>query len=325
MRAAAPSTARTAVPLARVVIGSRRSRLARRQARLVGMAIASAWPTVEVAYQQLKTRGDQLLDRPLPELGGKGLFTAALERALRRGEVDLAVHSLKDLPTGPSQGLALVAIPERGDVRDVLVGPVGGTLQTLGRGAVVGTSSLRRAALLLRARPDCRTTSVRGNVETRLEKLRNGHCNALVLAAAGLERLGLLAAKMQAGEAGFLDPDSWLPAPGQGALAVQGRADNEAIHALVAPIDDSPTRAAVHAERAFLSALGGGCRVPIGAWARASGEELVLRGIVLSANGAVALEGEAHGTLGSPGQAGHKLARQLLRKGAGRLLQEDVG
>ncbi len=307
-------------PLERVVIGSRRSNLAREQAARVGRRIQTAWPGLEVAYAATTTEGDRVLDRPLPEVGGKGLFTAELEEALRNGRVDLAVHSLKDLPTESTRGLAVLAVPEREDPRDVLLSPSGGRLEALEEGAVVGTSSLRRAALLLRRRPDCRVSSIRGNVETRLRKLDEGSYGALVLAAAGLERLGLLRSRLAAGEAGVLEPTEWLPAPGQGALAVQGRSDDEAVRRVARAIEDAESRASTTAERAFLAGLDGGCRVPIGAWARWEGDRIALRGIVLSADGREAVEDEIRGPPGEPEETGRRLAERLRQRGAERLL-----
>lgn len=307
-------------PVEGVVIGSRRSELARAQADRVGRALEAAWPGLAVRYRAMSTEGDRVLDRPLPEVGGKGLFTAELEGALREGSVDLAVHSLKDLPTEASPDLVLLAVPRREDPRDVLISPRGGRLEALEEGTAVGTSSLRRAALLRRYRPDCRVVPIRGNVETRLGKLDEGRCGALVLAAAGLRRLGLLEPRLEAGEAGFLEPPAWLPAPGQGALGVQGRASDAPVGGLAAGIEDSGARACVTAERAFLAALGGGCRVPIGAWARRADEEIELRGIVLSADGADALEDEAVGAEDRPEEVGHRLAARLRERGAARLL-----
>lgn len=324
--AAAPS-AETAPPLERVVIGSRGSRLAREQARRVGGRLASAWPGLRVRYDALVTRGDRLLERPLPELGGKGLFTAELEGALREGRVDLAVHSLKDLPTEPTAGLELLALPAREDPRDVFVSSAPRGLDGLSRGAVVGTSSPRRRALLLRRRPDCRVAPIRGNVETRLRKLDEGEYDALVLAAAGLERLDLLADRRAEGRAGHLHPPGWLPAPGQGALAVQGRSDHREVVRLVAAVEDEPTRAATAAERAFLADLGGGCRVPIGALAAVEGVEgeLVLRGVVLSPDGREAVEGEVRGEPRRPVELGRRLAAELRARGATDLLPPAAG
>lgn len=298
-----------------LVIGSRRSRLARAQARSVADRMRTAWPELRVEHRFLTTEGDRVLDRPLPELGGKGLFTAALEEALLEGEIDLAVHSLKDLPTWTPDGLAVLAVPGREEARDVLVTPTGSGLEDLPRDAVVGTSSLRRQALLARRRPDCRPRDIRGNVDTRLRKLEAGEYDALVLAAAGLARLGALDHRAR-----LLEPPDWLPAPGQGALAVQGRAEDEATRHLVEEIHDAVTGAAVAAERAFLAALEGGCQVPIGALATVEEDQLSLRGIVLSLDGRDAEVAAGRGPAGRPEALGRALAEEMRARGAERLL-----
>lgn len=306
----------------RIVIGSRRSPLSRVQAERVGRRIREAWPEVRVEYAALTSRGDRLLDRPLPEVGGKGLFTEELERALLAGEIDLAVHSLKDLPTWGTDGLALLAVPEREDPRDVLVSRHGTGPEGLSPGTVVGTSSLRRRALLLRLRPDCAVRDVRGNLETRLRRLEKGEYGALLLAAAGLRRLGLPEAAPGASAALPLDPQEWPPAPGQGALAVQGREDDEPTRRAVERIDDPVARAAVAAERGFLAALEGGCRVPIGAHATLRGDEIVLRGIVLTPDGREALDGVSRGPAAQPLAVARELAEGMRARGVERLLAE---
>lgn len=311
---AGPGRRGEAVP-ARVVVGSRRSDLARIQARRVAALLRRAWPDLEVEHAFLTTRGDRVLDRPLPDVGGKGLFTAELESALLEGRIDLAVHSLKDLPTWSPEGLGLLAVPEREDPRDVMVSGSGGGPEALPEGAVVGTSSLRRKALLLHHRPDCRVRDVRGNVETRLSKLERGDYDALVLAAAGLSRLDRTGPGVEA-----LDPPLWLPAPGQGALAVQGRTEDPAVGEVVAAIDDPAVRTAVAAERAFLAALEGGCQVPIGALARGEGDEVVLHGIVLSLDGSETLSGTERGGADDAEEVGKELAGRLREQGVERLL-----
>ena len=239
-------------------IGARGSQLSRRQAESVRARFAAAWPAQNPAIVLIETRGDRTLDTPLPEIGGKGLFTLEIEDALRAGEIDLAVHSLKDLPTEPGPGIVIGAVPERVTVTDALISRSGATLLELPFGATIGTSSHRRAAQLRRARPDLRPESIRGNIETRLRKTNdpNGAYDAAVLASAGLERLDLLGAATE-----ILSLDLMLPAPGQGALAVQCRDDPES-RALLAAIDDPAARLATSGERAFLAALGGGARRP---------------------------------------------------------------
>lgn len=261
------------------------------------------------------TEGDRVLDRPLPEVGGKGLFTAELEAGIRAGSIHAAVHSLKDLAARSPEGLDLLAVPERADPRDVLLSADGHDLDDLPEGAVVGTSSLRRRALLLRHRPDCRVRPVRGNVETRVRKLEEGGYDALILARAGLQRLEIGDVPQVA-----LDPERWLPAPGQGALAVQGRtADPELVERFEA-IDRPEVRGAVDAERAFLERLEGSCRVPIGALGTVDEGRLRLRGIVLAPDGRRAVEGERQGEAARAAALGRSLAEELLAGGAEEIL-----
>jgi hydroxymethylbilane synthase len=261
------------------------------------------------------TKGDQTLDKPLPEIGGKGLFTAELEAALGHGRIDLAVHSLKDLPVADVQGLTLGAISSRADVRDVLLTQQPNwTLGNLPMGASVGTSSLRRKAQLLQARPDLNVQSIRGNVDTRLSKVQAGEYDAAVLAAAGLIRLGLAAHIAQ-----YLPLEVMLPAPGQGALAVQCRADDGEMLALLAAIDDEDTRHCVIAERAFLAALGAGCSLPVGAYATIAAGTIELRGLVGAVDGSRVIEVKAYGR--EPQELGAELAKKALARGAAELLE----
>lgn len=244
-------------------IGTRKSQLALWQSRHVAALIEAAWPHVRCELHHVVTQGDVRLDRPLPEIGGKGLFTAELEEQLREGTIDLAVHSLKDLPVENAPGLTVGAIPAREDVRDVLIAPQGTSLMTLPAGAVVGTSSLRRQALILAARPDVLVKPIRGNVETRLRKVAEGEYAAAVMAAAGLVRLGLSDAIAE-----WFTAELMLPAPGQGALGIQCRANDNEILDLLAPLDDAAARLTAQCERHLLLALGGGCSAPIGATAQ---------------------------------------------------------
>ena len=237
------------------------------QASHVARALEASWPGLHVALVPFVTKGDKTLNQPLPEIGGKGLFTLELERALLDDRIDLAVHSLKDLPTADPDGLALGAITEREDPRDAWICPDGHALTDLPTGAVVGTSSLRRGSQLLRQRPDLEVRSIRGNVETRIRKARGDGYDAAVLAVAGLSRLNL----MEKAATGILDLEVMLPAPGQAALGIQVRADDDRVCAQVAALDHAETRAAVEAERHFLTALGGGCSAPIAALARTEG------------------------------------------------------
>ncbi|RMF56279.1 MAG: hydroxymethylbilane synthase [Bacteroidetes bacterium] len=296
-----------------LIAGTRGSRLARWQTRHVLDALTAAWPGIVCTERVVSTRGDRVLDTPLPLIGGKGLFTEELEAALRAGEIHLAVHSLKDLPTDPTPGLVLGAVLRRGPVGDVLVARVPHTLSSLPEGARVGTSSTRRAAQVRHVRPDLRVEPIRGNVDTRLAKVQQGDYEAAVLAAAGLERLGLRAAMTP------LPFDVMLPAPGQGALAVQCRADDERTRTLLAALDDEPTRRATEAERAFLRALGGGCATPVAALAGVAADgTLHLTGLVASPDGRRVLRREARGT--TPHDLGEELADRLLAAGADALL-----
>lgn len=299
-----------------LLIGSRKSALARSQAEWVARHVSAAWPDLEVQNVWMDTEGDRKRDVPLPAIGGKGLFTAELEAAILDGEIDIAVHSLKDLPTDLPTGLALLAVPEREDPSDVLVSAEGRGLSELEGGARVGTSSLRRRALLLNARPDCRVLDVRGNVETRLAKLERGEYDAILLAAAGLKRLGTLSASMQT-----LPAPAWLPAPGQGALGIEGRADDERVHGLLDAIEDPWARAETECERAVLAALGGGCQVPIGALAGRRGDDLTLHAAVLSEDGRHAIRASTRGPVSDAVGLGRLVAEELRARGAGELLE----
>ena len=300
--------------LAAVTLGTRASKLARAQTDLVAVALRAAWPGVQVATTPLDTAGDrtQAAGRPLPEIGGKGLFTEALEHALRAGEIDVAVHSLKDLPTDDAPGVVVGAVCAREDPADCLVSRDGLRLDELPAGSVVGTSSLRRAAQLQALRPDLDVRSIRGNVDTRIRKVRDGKYDAALLAAAGVRRLGL-----EGEVAEWLSTETMLPAPGQGALAVQCRAGDDAVLELLASLDDPVARAETTAERTFLSALGGGCAAPVAARAVADGERARMDGLVASLDGrdVVRVHGE-----GPPLELGERLAREALDAGAGRIL-----
>lgn len=299
-------------------LGTRGSALARRQTEYVAERLRAARPGLICEIQIIHTHGDRVQHAPLPLIGGKGVFTAELEAALRAGAIDLAVHSLKDLPNELPAGLAIGAVLERASAADVLISRAGYTLDTLPPGATVGTSSRRRAAQLRSLRPDLHILDLRGNVDTRLRKALDpdGPYDAIVLAHAGLERLGLAAAITQ-----VFPPDLIMPAPGQGALAVQCRAE-PAMLALLAPLDHAATRQAVTAERSFLAGLGGGCAVPVAAYATVDGGELHLRGRIIAADGRrqinVALSGPPDDAAG----LGIRLARLALAQGAAGLLAE---
>ncbi len=306
-------------PRAAVVVGTRGSALALAQTRRVCELLEAAHPGVACEIRPIVTQGDrtQASGEPLPAIGGKGLFTAELEHALGSGDIDLAVHSLKDLPTEEVDGVAIGAVCLREDVRDCLVSCEGRALKELPPGAVVGTSSLRRAAQLLALRRDLVVGSIRGNVETRIRKVREGEVDATLLAAAGLERLGLLD---EAAE--VLSADVLLPAPGQGALAVQARAGDGATLELLAAIDDADARLATTAERAFLRALGAGCTAPVAAHGRSSGDRMHLEGLVASPDGREVVRVSAEG---SPGEVGERAAREAMDAGASSILEAIRG
>ena len=298
------------------MVGTRASALARAQTGRACELIGATWPGVTCEIRPIVTHGDrtQASGEPLPEIGGKGLFTAELEQALRDGDVDLAVHSLKDLPTEEADGIALGAVCLREDVRDCLVSREGVALHALPEASVVGTSSLRRAAQLLALRPDLAVRSIRGNVETRIRKVREGEFDASLLAAAGIVRLGL-----EREVAEWLDVDTMLPAPGQGALAVQCRADDAATLELLDAVDDPVTRAATTAERAFLRALGAGCTAPVAAYAEAAGGGAVrLVGLVASPDGRVVVRVTGTGDAGSGRRASRARGARRGRRGRPR-------
>jgi hydroxymethylbilane synthase len=306
----------TEVSVAPLRIGTRKSALAMRQSEMVRDALlALGVPSVFVTFD---TVGDLRLDRALSALGEKGLFTAELEAALRAGEVDLCVHSLKDLPTVLPDDIAALATLPREDPRDVLVvrdGVDASTLARLPYGARVGTCSLRRRAQLGAARRDLRVLDLRGNVQTRLRKLDAGEFDAILLAAAGLRRLGL-AARITAS----LDAPEWLPAPGQGAIAVQARAADACTGALLAALHHRATSDAVTAERALLNALEGGCQVPIGALVTGDAESRTLHGLVASLDGGRLLRGAVPFDDRDPAATGRTLAASLRLAGADEIL-----
>lgn len=300
---------------AAVVVGTRVSALARVQTAAVIELLRAAHAGLECETRAIATTGDntQASGEPLPEIGGKGLFTAELERALLDGDVDLAVHSLKDLPTEDAAGVVVGAVTAREDVRDCVVSHDGLLLADLAEGAVVGTSSLRRAAQLRALRPDLEIRSIRGNVDTRVRKVVDGEYDAAVLAAAGVRRLGLEDSVTE-----WLPTEAMLPAPGQGALGIQCRAGDDTLIALLARIDDSTARAETTAERAFLRALGAGCAAPVAALAVATATPRVrLQGLVASVDGGQMIR--VHGE-GEPRELGERLAHDALASGADSIL-----
>ena len=303
---------------ATIRIGTRSSELALRQARLVQAALEGQGLTCELVTY--RTVGDKRLDEPLSSIGAKGLFTKELEQDLLKGKTQVAVHSLKDLPTDSPEGLVVAAVLEREDPRDALV--VNGrilaqSLADLPRGSRIGTSSLRRRAQLLAARPDLEVAELRGNVPTRLKKIDEGRVHAAILAAAGLHRLG---ARQHV--TCYLDAPAWLPAAGQGAIAVQVRADDARVRALADVMNDAPTMRAVVAERAFLAALEGGCQVPIGALAMPTAEGGgVLHGMIAAIDGTRIVRGSITLDPNDPALSGIRLANQLRGEGASEILE----
>jgi len=297
-------------------IGTRASLLARWQADWVAARLRELGAEVEIVL--LSTRGDREQGAPIGDLGGQGLFTKEIQAALLDGRADVAVHSLKDLPTDPVPELVLAAVPERGPNGDVLVSGKYGEVAELPAGAIVGTGSARRRAQLLHARPDLRLAEVRGNVDTRLRKLDTGEFDALVLAEAGLVRLGLADRIRQ-----VLPKELMLPAVGQGALGIECRADDDVTREWLAKLDDANSRAAVTAERAMLSALRGGCLAPVGAWGRVLGGQLRLTGVVLKSDGSERLFGERSGAITDAAAVGRELARELLSQGAAQLIDSS--
>jgi hydroxymethylbilane synthase len=299
-------------------IGTRKSRLALWQTDRVACLLHAFWPELACRKITFVTQGDKTLDKALPDIGGKGLFTTELEEALRAGEIDIAVHSLKDLPVEQPAGIRLGAILERADVRDVLIARNGWTLDSLPAGARVGTSSLRRQAQLHAYRPDLEAASIRGNVDTRIRKVLEDaasgeHYDAVVLAAAGVTRLDLDEHISQ-----WLPLELMLPAPGQGALGVQCRADDEETLDLLAAIEAREVRDCVTAERAFLNALGGGCATPVAAYAQVKDGQLLMSGLIASPDGSQRVFVSGNGP--DPLELGRDLAGQALGKGAGQIL-----
>lgn len=302
----------------KVKIGTRGSQLALWQTNWVKSQIEKHYAGIEVEITIISTKGDRVLDVSLPKLGeqGKGLFTKELEDAIFERRIDLAVHSLKDLPTELPNGLGIGAICEREDVRDALVArdPIK-SVSELPERAVIGTSSLRRQAQLLQARPDLVIEPVRGNVDTRLRKLDEGSFDAIVLAAAGLHRLGHASRITE-----HLSEEFMLPAVGQGALAIETRVDDAAINEIVSSLDHAATRLACNAERAFLKGLGGGCLVPIAAHARIEAGTMTLSGLVASLDGSESLRDRQSGPSSDAEAIGRRLAAELLSRGAYKIL-----
>lgn len=300
----------------RVVVGTRGSELALKQTGIVIQALEQQWPGYRFEVKRIKTTGDKIRDVALAKIGDKGLFTKELEIALLEEKIDLAVHSMKDLPTLLPEGLVVGAVLAREYPEDALISLSGATLDSLPRGARVGTSSLRRQAQLRHYRPDLRISPVRGNVNTRLNRLKKGDFDAVVLARAGLARLGLQDCVTQ-----LLPYEVCLPAVGQGAIGIEIRAGDREISRVLSVINDEKSRAEITAERAFMRRLEGGCQVPIGALARAADTELTLAGVVADVDGERLFRAEETGPIAEAEAVGIRLAEKLLAMGAAEILR----
>lgn len=305
---------------ASLVIGTRGSQLALWQAEWVQARLQEIAPSVSIRLERIRTSGDKILDVPLAKIGGKGLFVKEIEEALSRGDIDLAVHSMKDVPSVLPEGLAIVCIPVREDARDALLTRDRVAFQDLPAGATVGTSSLRRQAQLLAHRPDLNVVMLRGNVNTRLRKLQAGEFDAIVLAAAGLTRLGWAEHVTE-----YLPPALSLPAVGQGALGIESRADDTFVRELLDPINDHRTSIAVSAERAFLDRLEGGCQVPIAGHAVIEDRTVQFEGLVASVDGTQVIRDRIEGPVEQAAPLGTALADRILSAGGRQILDRIYG
>jgi len=301
----------------RIIIATRGSKLALWQAEHIAGQLMSRYPELEVRLLKIKTKGDKILDVPLAKVGGKGLFVKEIEEALMDGRADIAVHSMKDVPTELPAGLKLGIIPERESPEDLLLSCKYKNLMELPEKARVGTSSLRRQAQLLQLRPDLEVVSLRGNLDTRVRKLKEGQFDAIVVAKAGMRRLDLTV------DYEFeLAPPSFLPAVAQGALGIEYAEDRQDLDELLGFMDHAPTRFCVQAERAFLHGLDGGCQVPIACYARYGDDQLHITGLVADLKGERMVRQEKTGKPENAWQLGHELAREVLKAGAREILEE---
>jgi len=301
----------------KIVIATRGSMLALWQANHIKDSIEKEHSGTSVELLKIKTTGDKILDVPLAKVGGKGLFVKEIEEALIDGKADLAVHSLKDVPTELPQGLGLAAITEREDARDALISNGNKTLDQLPEGAKIGSSSLRRQCQLLKVRPDLNIVSLRGNLDTRIKKVEAGEFDAIILAAAGMRRLG-----WEERISECISSDILLPAIAQGALGIETRNNDNETNQIISFLNHKETSAVVRAERALLKKLEGGCQVPIASYGELEGDTLRLRGLVGSLDGKTLITGELKGNVDNPEALGIALAENLLEKGAGEILEE---
>ena len=300
-----------------IVIGTRGSKLALWQADYIEQRLREEYPELSVTQKRVTTKGDRILDVPLAKIGGKGLFTKELEEEMLSGDIDLAVHSLKDMPAKVPDGLVIAAVTKRLDPGDALVSNRFSSFEELPQGAKVGTSSLRRRAQLLCARPDLEMLDLRGNVNTRLRKLDEGEYDAIVLAVAGLKRLGFADRIRQ-----VLPRDMVLPAVGQGALAIETRADDKETRDMLAFLRDDDTICCTEAERSFLARVEGGCQVPVGVYATAEGDVLKVEAVIASLDGQRFYRGDVNGTRKDAAKLGENLAEKLLDEGGAEILKE---
>ena len=307
-------------PRATLVLGTRASKLALQQSQWFQTRLHEVAPDVQVTLRKIQTSGDKIVDVPLAKIGGKGLFVKEIEEALLAGDIDLAVHSMKDVPAQLPEGLEILCVPPREDARDALISRDGRRFKDLPQGARIGTASLRRQAQLLNARPDLRIEMLRGNLDTRLRKLKEGQFDAIVLAAAGLHRLAWAQEITE-----YLDPVVSLPAIGQGALGIEGRGQDHFVRSILDQLNDHPTGTTVAAERAFLYRLEGGCQVPIAAYATLSDGQLTLDGLVASVDGKTIIRDEIRGKSGEAHALGVQLAERLLARGGDKILREIYG
>lgn len=297
-------------------IGTRKSRLALSQTEFVAESIRSRYPNWDVQLVKITTTGDKIKEAPLAMVGGKGLFVKEIEEALLRGEIDLAVHSLKDMPAELPEGLEIVCYPRRADPRDALISLEPWGIMDLPRNATVGTSSLRRRTQLLQLRDDLRIVPLRGNVDTRLRKMKTEGLDAIILAMAGIKRLGIEVPNLVP-----ISPDLLVPAVGQGSLAIEAKGESHWIKEMLSELNDPDTEAASKAERAFLRTMGGGCQVPMGALATVEGEGLFLRAILLDEPEKRSIRVEARGSILDPEALGEKVALSILAQGGQGIIQ----
>ncbi len=301
----------------KIVIGTRGSKLALYQAQRVKSELEKHYPDITAELKIIKTKGDKILDVALSKIGDKGLFTKEIEVALLNGDIDIAVHSLKDLPTHLPEGMALGGVLKRGEVRDALVSKSGKKLSELNSKDVIATSSLRRSSALLRYNSSLNIIDIRGNVNRRLEKMENGYCDAMIMAATGLERLGLDKYITE-----YLDPNIIIPAVSQGAIALEIRENDNDIQEVIDEVNHTDTLNAVLAERAFLRTLQGGCQVPVGCYSEMNTDSITLTGIVSSLDGKNVVKSSINGDIHNTEKLGVQLARDLIKNGAETILTD---